>query len=63
MYMYCIQQSRERVSRLEWERDTLIQETERLLQQADTDRQRLRQTVKQKEEEFHRVNVTLRELQ
>ena len=51
------------MKRLEWERDTLIQETERLLQQADSDRTLLKQTVKQKETELHSVNVTLKQLQ
>lgn len=48
---------------MEWERDSLIQETERLLQQADTDSDLLRQTVALKETELRRVNNELKELQ
>lgn len=60
---FVLQKARETVQRLEWERDTLVKETERLLQQADADRTLLTRTVKQKETELHDVNMSLKQLQ
>ncbi|KAH3855810.1 uncharacterized protein LOC127871097 [Dreissena polymorpha] len=52
----------ERVRQLEWQRDQLVSETERLLREADTDSSRLRETLHEKDREIERVNDSLSKL-
>ncbi|KAL4231532.1 hypothetical protein ACF0H5_009113 [Mactra antiquata] len=57
-----LQQATERASRLEQERNTLIQETERILKHADSDNERLKKQLHKKELELRNVNENLRQI-